>query len=115
MNAAIPTAKGTRHQPPAECGTRSGYTAHQRRGETPCASCREACAAAMRLRRASQRQPCEVCCRVHPGRCASIDERSKQVTFTLPGGVHQLLTERVPWGERSSFVAGLVTEALEEG
>lgn len=80
-----------------------------------CDVCREGAARRVReWRHRNRPEPCDVCNRVHPGRCAPTDERSKQIGVTLPGGVHQLLTERVPWGERSAFVAGLIVEALEE-
>ena len=37
---------------PAECGTRSGYEAHRRRGETACDNCKESAAAYQRDRKA---------------------------------------------------------------
>lgn len=57
--------------------------------------------------------PCDGCCRVHRGpRCKPDDRRSVNVCVTLPAHVARELRERVPWGERSAFVAGAVDEAL---
>jgi hypothetical protein len=59
------------------------------------------------------RLPCEVCKKVHQGRCVPRDARSVQMCITFPGRVHRLLSERVPWGERSGFVARAVAKELD--
>jgi hypothetical protein len=64
---------------------------------------------------ASDRVPCDVCCRFHRGpRCKPEDQRSVQMCITFPGRIHRLLTERVPWGERSGFVARAVAKELDQ-
>lgn len=59
--------------------------------------------------------PCEICHRVHPGRCTPEDARTINVCVTLPGRVHRLLHDRVPWGERSGWIARLVEHELDRG
>jgi hypothetical protein len=59
-------------------------------------------------------EPCSVCRRCHRGRrCLPIDKRSVSLPISFPGHVARELRERVPWGERSGYVARLVAEALE--
>lgn len=64
-------------------------------------------------RRVPDRHPCDVCKRVHPGRCVPADVRSVHVNLTLPGRVHRRMVERVPWGQRSGWIARLVAQELD--
>ena len=64
--------------------------------------------------RASNRVPCDVCCRFHRGpRCKPEDQRTVRVCTTFPGPVYRAMVDAVPWGERSAWVAGLVARELE--
>ena len=57
---------------------------------------------------------CDVCQRSHQGRCTPPYRRSVSMCITLPGDVHSALCEAVAWGERSGWVAGLITRELEQ-
>ena len=59
------------------------------------------------------RAPCDICNRVHRGRCTPADERSVNTCVTLPGRTHRRLTDLIPWGERSRFVAAAVEDRLD--
>lgn len=59
------------------------------------------------------RHPCDVCRRVHRGRCKPADQRSVTVTITLPSYLHRELAKRVPWGERSGWIARLIHQELD--
>lgn len=57
--------------------------------------------------------PCEGCRRLHRGpRCKPEDQRGVNVTVHLPAHLHRALTEQVPWGERSRWVAELIEKEL---
>lgn len=56
---------------------------------------------------------CDVCKRIHPGRCTPDSERSTQIGVTLPGRIARRLRERIAWGERSSWVARLIEAELD--
>jgi len=61
-------------------------------------------------------KPCDQCHRMHRGRtCKPADQRSVSVCVTLPIYVHAELVERVPWGERSGWLARLVERELNSG
>lgn len=60
--------------------------------------------------------PCDVCLRCHRGpRCRPGEKRSVDLKITLPAHVARELKARVPWGERSGFVARAVDRALQAG
>jgi len=56
---------------------------------------------------------CDVCQRTHQGRCTPPYKRSVSMCITLPAYIFDALAERVPWGERSGWVAALITRELE--
>ena len=56
---------------------------------------------------------CDVCRRVHPGRCTPPYKRSVSMCITIPSYVHSALSEHVPWGDRSDWIAQLITRELE--
>lgn len=61
------------------------------------------------------RSPCVVCKRMHRGRrCKPEDARAAQLNISMPAHIHRALVARVPWGERSGFVARAVESALED-
>jgi hypothetical protein len=100
----------------SRCGTRTGYDYHRLAGEEACADCRAAVARAARAwpSKKNRARGCAVCGRVHRGNhCKPEDARSVTVSVSLPGWLHRSMTERVPWGERSAWVAGLVAAELE--
>lgn len=78
-----------------------------------CKVCRDGEARRRREQRARKRKPCDVCRRVHPGRCAPGDQRSRPLHLTIPSSVDSRLRERVPWGERSGWVAALIERELD--
>lgn len=54
--------------------------------------------------------PCDQCKRMHDGYvCAGPAEK---VEVYLPAGLHALLVEAVPWGERSGWIARLIEKEL---
>jgi len=59
------------------------------------------------------RHPCDVCRRVHRGRCKPADKRSVSVTITIPTHLHRELAAKVPWGERSRWITRLIRQELE--
>lgn len=59
-------------------------------------------------------EPCDVCRKVHENPCEEGDGRSVKFCVTLPAGVGRLLRDRVPWGERSPFVAALIEKELAQ-
>ena len=76
------------------------------------------CRADETLRRSEQRArrpktPCDVCRRVHPGRCLQADARSARIGLTLPGWVARRLRQHVPWGDRSAWIAALIERELD--
>lgn len=77
-----------------------------------CAVCREGAARRVREWRHRNRRPCDICCRVHQGRCATDDERTGRVTVTLPDYLRRRLDEVAPWGERSAYIRGLLEREL---
>lgn len=57
---------------------------------------------------------CDGCKRVHRGpKCKPAEKRSTSIAITFPAHVARELKARVPWGERSAFVARAVDAALE--
>lgn len=78
-----------------------------------CDVCRESAVRRITEARARDRGPCDVCFRVHRGRCLPGAERTVKVTVCLPAHVAEALRDQVGWGERSAFVSDLVSEALE--
>lgn len=60
-------------------------------------------------------EPCDTCKRVHRGpRCRPGDQRRVPMQIGFPAHVHRELMDRVPWGERSGWVADVVAAALDE-
>lgn len=59
------------------------------------------------------RHPCDVCCRVHQGRCSPDDTRSVQLHLTVPTRIRRRLYARVPWGQRAGWVARLIERELD--
>lgn len=78
-----------------------------------CEVCRDDAVRRVREWRARTRKPCDVCSRVHRGRCIPDDVRGGQVNVHLPGRVRRLLYRHVPWGERSRWVAELIERELD--
>lgn len=78
-----------------------------------CDVCREGIALQRREERARRRAaPCDVCCRVHNGTCKPDEDRTVRVCVSLPGWLHREMVERVPWGERSAWLADLAAKEL---
>lgn len=79
-----------------------------------CDVCREA--ASIRVRdwrdRTRPRKACDVCRRVHPGRCLPGEDRTEQVTVHLPSYLRRRLDEVAPNG-RSAFIRDLLRRELE--
>jgi hypothetical protein len=56
--------------------------------------------------------PCRWCKRIHPARCKPPLERTASITLSVPAGLLQRFRDRVPYGERSAFVAALLHKEL---
>lgn len=78
-----------------------------------CHDCRTDEARRRREQRARKRRPCDICHRVHPGRCAPDADRSVRFTVMLPGHVDQRLRDHIDYGHRSKWVADVVELALD--
>lgn len=59
------------------------------------------------------RHPCDVCRRVHRGRCKPAEQRSVSLTITVPAHLYREMTERVPPRKRAGWIARLIHRELE--
>lgn len=59
------------------------------------------------------RGPCDVCKRVHRGRCSAEDDRTVRMCLALPGHLDRRLRDHVDFGDRSGFVAALIEAELD--